>query len=410
LSEPILDNESICRHLRGSAFLTTASEETIQHLARMVEIINANAGEMLFRKGEIGSAMYFVVDGCVRIHDNDVVLTHLGVGEVFGEIGALASQARTASVTAEIDSALLKLDQEALYSTMSRQPDAVRSVINALCHRESTIIRDVTERSLKVQVLEREMAIGQKIQRSFLPDVVPDVSGWGLKGFLQPAREVAGDFYDFFVVPKPNCVGLVIGDVCDKGVGAALFMTLFRSLIRSTSLYRNFLGDEVAASDVISTLRHSIALTNKYIATTHGTSSMFASVFFGLLIPETGQLCYINAGHEAPLIVGGGTIRARLEPTGPVIGLFPDTEHDVEVVKILPDEILLAYTDGVTDAKNEFGEQYSEERLLQSVLPGASSAGAMLHKVVSSVEQFIGGASQYDDITVITAYREPHNK
>jgi sigma-B regulation protein RsbU (phosphoserine phosphatase) len=403
----MIDAEAICRHLRSSAFLTTASDETILHLAQLVEMIETPAGQQLFQKGDVGTAMYFVVRGCVRIHDGDVVLTHLSEGEVFGEIAALSSQTRTASVTAEIDSFLLKLDQEALYGTMTRQPDAVRSIINALCHRESTIIQDNTERAFKVQALEQELAIGQKIQKSFLPDVVPTVPGWGLDGFLQPAREVAGDFYDFFVVPRPKCIGLVIGDVVDKGVGAALFMALFRSLIRSTSMYHHFVGDDFTASDIVSTLRHSIALTNKYVATTHGHSSMFTSVFFGLLIPETGQLCYINAGHEAPLIVNGDGIRTKLDFTGPVIGLFPDAEHDVGVAEILPDEMLVAYTDGATDAKNEAGEQFSEERLLATVAEGASSAGAMLHKIVSRVEEFIGGASQYDDITVITAHREP---
>jgi serine phosphatase RsbU (regulator of sigma subunit) len=182
-------------------------------------------------------------------------------------------------------------------------------------------------------------------------------------------------------------------------------MTLFRSLIRSTSMYRDFAGDDRNADDVTKILQHSIKLTNEYIATTHGQSSMFASVFYGLLIPETGQLCYINAGHEAPLIVGAGGIRAKLEPTGPVIGLFPDVVHEVKVADILPDEILVAYTDGATDAKNSAGEQFSEENLLALVAKGALTGGAMVHHVADSLEAFIAGADQYDDITVIAASR-----
>lgn len=403
----MLENEVICRHLRKSVFLSAASEETIQELSTRVELISVKAGERIFCKGDLGSALYFVLEGSMRIHDGDLVLTHLGVCDAFGEIGALSSLARSASVTVEVDSLLLKLEKQALYDTMIRRPEAARSFIEALCQRESSLIHESTERAVKAQVHEREMAIAQRIQRSFLPDSVPNVEGWKMAGFLQPAREVAGDFYDFFVIPKLNCVGLVIGDVCDKGVGAALFMTLFRSLIRSTSMFRDFLGDDHTSDDIIKILRHSIKLTNEYIATTHGQSSMFASVFYGLLIPETGQLCYINAGHESPLIVSSSGIRNKLEPTGPVIGLFPDVVHEVKVVDILPDELLVAYTDGATDAKNQAGEQFSEERLLEMVAEGTQTGGAMVHKIVSALESFIGTTDQYDDITVIAAYREP---
>lgn len=403
----MLENESICNHLRNCLFLSSASEGTIQALSRQVKLIRVEAGEKIFDKGDAGAAIYFVVEGCVRIHDGDVLLTYRGEGEAFGEIGALTSQARTASVTAEIDSHLLKLDKSALFDTMTNRPEAAFNVIEALCQRESTLIQETTKRAVEAQVTERELAIAKKIQRGFLPDVMPIVPGWNMAGFLQPAREVAGDFYDFFVIQKPGCVGLVIGDVCDKGVGAALFMTLFRSLIRATSMHHTFTGDDCDADDIANTLHHSITLTNQYVATTHGQSSMFASVFSGLLIPETGQLFYINAGHESPLIVDANGIRLRLEPTGPVIGLFPDARHEVKVVDIFPGELLVAYTDGATDAKNQTDGQFSEERLLALVAEGAQSADAMVHNIVSAVERFIDGASQYDDITVIAAYYEP---
>lgn len=398
-------HDAICRQLRSCVFLSTASEETILELSSQVEFIHAKAGDRIFDKGDHGTAIYFVMEGCARIHDGDVVLTHRGAGEAFGEIGALASLARTASVTAEIDSLLLMLDKQALYRVMAKRPEAAHSFIEALCQRESALIHDATEHAVKARLVEREMAIAQRIQRGFLPDSVPEVPGWKLAGYLKPAREVAGDFYDFFVIPKLDCVGLVIGDVCDKGVGAALFMTLFRSLIRSTSTFRDFLGDGEESTDVARILSRSIKLTNEYIATTHGQSSMFASVFYGLLIPETGQLCYINAGHEAPLIVGKSGIRQVLEPTGPVLGLMPDAVHEVKVTDIRPDELLVAYTDGATDARNEAGEPFSEERVLAAVAEGAPNSGAMVHRLVSAIEAHIGKADQYDDLTLIAASR-----
>lgn len=408
LVNQMLSLAETCEYLRKSKFFASATEETLNSLAALAELMQIKSGDRLFAKGEIGTAMYFVVDGCVRIHNEDVVITHLGKGQVFGEVAALSQEVRTASVTAEMDTALIKLEQNAIYDTLSAQPNAAKCLIQAMCQRESEIIEEKFDRLVKAKVMENELDIGQKIQRNFLPEVVPEMEGWDMKGVLQPARKVAGDFFDFFVVPKPHCIGIVIGDVCDKGLGAALFMTLFRSLIRSISVYRNVVGEHADPDDVMNTLRHAIALTNKYIATTHASSNMFSSVFFGLLIPETGQICYINAGHEAPLIIGASGIRQQLGPTGPVIGIFEDAEHEVGTAEIFPGEILFGYTDGATDALNEAGEQFTEERLVATAGAGARNGAALLHKVLSDVDGFIGNADQYDDITMISVYREKH--
>jgi CRP-like cAMP-binding protein len=239
----MLSLDETCQYLRKSKFFASASDDTVKSLADLAELIRIEAGEKLFDKGEIGTAMYFVVDGCVRIHNEDVVITHLGKGQVFGEVAALSQELRTAAVTAEMDTALIKLEQTAIYNTLSSQPDAAKCLIQALCKRESEIIEEKFDRLVKAKVMENELDIGQKIQRNFLPEVIPEIDGWAMKGLLQPARKVAGDFFDFFVVPKPSCIGIVIGDVCDKGLGAALFMTLFRSLIRSIAVYRNVVGE-----------------------------------------------------------------------------------------------------------------------------------------------------------------------
>lgn len=108
---------------------------------------------------------------------------------------------------------------------------------------------------------------------------------------------------------------------------------------------------------------------------------------------------------QAPLIVGAGGIRTKLEPTGPAIGLFPNVVHEVKIIEILPDELLVAYTGGATDAKNDAGEQFLEATLLALVAKGALTGGAMVHQIVATVEAFIGGTVQYDDITVIAASR-----
>jgi sigma-B regulation protein RsbU (phosphoserine phosphatase) len=408
------------KYLRNSTFLHAAPTATLHRLALSAEEVQLHAGDKVFTKGDAGKSMYIVVDGCVMVHDNDVVLKHLYKGEVFGEIGAFAPELRTASITAETDSVLFRLDQDTLYDTLSKQPEAARSIIQALCEKERDIVHDVTESTIKVRVLERDMEIARQIQQSFLPDNLPEITGWKMVGHLQPAREVAGDFYDFFPMQEQNRIGIVIGDVCDKGIGAALFMTLFRSLIRASSLTGEFqdwqsqsnapdsIQDQTNIQfDPTTILQHSLTLTNRYIATTHARSNMFASVFFAILDPATGELVYINAGHEPPVILNSSGISQQLEPTGPVIGLFNEAKHRIHSAQLMPGDMLLGYTDGVTEAKNLSNELFSEERLYSLMGNEYGPADALVDKILAAVDDFTGKANQFDDITVVAIQRQP---
>ena len=394
--------------LRQSAFFRSTPDSAIRALSDHATLIRLPAGELLFSKGDPGSAMYFIVDGCIQVHHAEMVVILLERGEVFGEVAALSSESRTASVSARTDVVLLKLERDAIYATLASHPDAAQSMIEALCHRESEVIGEKLGRMIQASVLEHELEIGQKIQRNFLPATLPVLAGWQLDGMLQPARKVAGDFYDFFMLPKLQCMGLVIGDVCDKGVGAALFMTLFRSLIRSGALYGGSMERSAGNDDLASTLQHALRSTNQYIASTHRGSSMFASVFFGLIVPRTGLLRYVNAGHEAPWIGQGNGVRTQLSTTGPVVGLFEEAEYDVGSAEIRPGEWFFAYTDGATDAQNEAGEAFSEDLLRRTFVEGATQGAPMLETVRRALDGFIGKADQFDDITMISARRGLH--
>ena len=220
---------------------------------------------------------------------------------------------------------------------------------------EKKRLRD--QERLWAKSLERELEIGREIQKSFLPEELPQVAGWEIAARFRPARQVAGDFSDAFLLPSSGRIGLVIADVCDKGVGAALFMALFRSLLRATATGAAW-GPE-AATELLRTVR----LTNDYIARTHGRSNMFATLFFGVLDPATGSLLYVNGGHEAPILFGPAGVKTRLSPTGPAVGMLPDMPFEVRETRLEAGEGLLAFTDGVTDARGASGF-YGEGRLL----------------------------------------------
>jgi serine phosphatase RsbU (regulator of sigma subunit) len=401
--------------LRNCSFLGGAEDSVLEALAGVSSLCRAAAGETILTKGDEGSTMYFIASGTVRVHDGDVVLAHLGAGEVFGEMAVLDADVRSASVTAESSVVLLGLQRDDLWRVVSSRPASLKSIIAAVLQRERGIVRDVTSRTLQVLAFEKEMEIGRRIQADFLPEHVPEVAGWDIAAHFEAAREVAGDFYDVFQLKPSRHLAIVIGDVCDKGVGAALFMTLFRSLIRATSL-SGFLRREADASGVDAAdadeaaqvrkvLLDSVATTNRYIATTHSRSSMFASVFFGVLDPLSGDLVYVNGGHESPMIFGAGGRHEVLEVTGGVLGLFPFARFGLAATRLQPGDLLFSYTDGVNEAKNETGEQFAEQRIRDAAAADWTDAAGFLRQVLDGIRAFRGSAAQSDDITMLAVRR-----
>jgi sigma-B regulation protein RsbU (phosphoserine phosphatase) len=271
---------------------------------------------------------------------------------------------------------------------------------------------------------ERDLQIGRAIQTDFLPETLPKLSGWEIAAHFDPAREVAGDFYDAFTMTHGR-VGIVIADVCDKGVGAALFMSLFRSLIRVLARQNYALGlldmltDPTPKSGKTrqgrrtlpgigtQALKNAIELTNNYISENHYRTSMFATLFFGVLDPATGAMHYINGGHEAPVICGPTGIKARLKPTGPAVGMMPGVDFRIAEAQLDPGDILFSYTDGVPEAHNPAGKLFSDERLLALIEPPAPSASALLKRVEAEVRSHIAEAPQFDDITMLAVRRNP---
>jgi phosphoserine phosphatase RsbU/P len=255
---------------------------------------------------------------------------------------------------------------------------------------------------LYARSLEREMDIGREIQAGFLPAVLPAPEGWELAVRFRPARQVAGDFYDAFALPGGRGTALVVADVCDKGVGAALFMALCRSLLRAVSEQAWAAADGRADGEV---LHEVVAFVNDYVARTHGAANMFATVFFGVLDPATGALVYVNGGHDAPAIAAAGAVRARLEPTGPAVGMFPELPFGIGEARLDPGEALLLFTDGASDARDAAGAVFGEERLLALACAGDPSPGAMLERIDAALAEHAAGADPFDDVTLLAVRR-----
>jgi len=269
------------------------------------------------------------------------------------------------------------------------------------------------QEQLYLKALERELEIGRQIQAEFLPSELPQPPGWEIAARFQAAREVAGDFYDALTFAKDGKIGLVVGDVCGKGVGAALYMSLFRTLLRAVASLDELADGPGAGEDRTHNalvrgshhLEKAFALTNRYVAENHSQSCMFASVFFGVLDPATGALVYVNAGHEPPIIFGAEGVQAALMPTCPVLGAFSDFEAAVGAAQVEPGYTLFAFTDGVTEARNPSGELFGAGRLHELLAHAQETSQAMLDYIAAALQEHRGEAGQSDDIAMLAVRR-----
>jgi sigma-B regulation protein RsbU (phosphoserine phosphatase) len=264
------------------------------------------------------------------------------------------------------------------------------------------------------RALDAELEKGKQIQKEFLPHELPRLTGWDIAACFHPARQVAGDFYDGFVLPN-GCLAVVIGDVCDKGVGSALFMALIRSLLRvftgkiSLSGVSISAGDRPATAEVdveVETALGAVTSTNEYIAKEHGDQGMFATLCLGIINPQTGLLAYVNAGHLPLVIIGKSGVRAFLNATGSSVGIDSVSRYRSAIARIEPGEVLVGYTDGVTEAMSPDEVLYTKERFFSLLEKPASSATDLVERVKTDLFSHIRHAPQSDDITMIAVHRK----
>jgi serine phosphatase RsbU (regulator of sigma subunit) len=271
----------------------------------------------------------------------------------------------------------------------------------------------------RVKMIEFELEKGRQIQKEFLPSQIPQLPDWDIATCFYPAGKVSGDFYDVFMLPG-GCMGLVIADVCDKGVGSALYMALFRSLIRVFSEQAltievsakaagasadNHLRLNAAADLNLESGLKAVTFTNNYIVQNHGQEGMFATMFFGVLNPASGRLCYVNGGHEPLYVIKKNGIKKELRPTGPAVGLMPDTKYHVRQIQIDPGDLLIGFTDGVTEARSPEDELYTRDRLQSLLTQPFKSASDTLERIKTNLFAFIDFAPRSDDVTMLAVQR-----
>jgi len=266
-------------------------------------------------------------------------------------------------------------------------------LLEALCIQAGVAIvrARLTEAFLEKQRIEESLKLAADIQMGMLPSTFPafpERNDFDLFAGIVPAKEVGGDFYDFFLIDKKHLC-FVIGDVSGKGIPAALFMALTKTQIKASSSRRRTPGD------VLFRANNDLCHENE--------SGMFCTLFYGIMDTETGEVTYANAGHNPPYLISNSGEPVQIESTGGIaLGVMEEMEFESATFTASKGDSMFLYTDGVNEAMNEADEEYSYERLEDYLKENSTgSITDMVNKNLESVKEFAGTAPQSDDITVL---------
>ncbi|MBS1859216.1 MAG: SpoIIE family protein phosphatase [Acidobacteria bacterium] len=247
--------------------------------------------------------------------------------------------------------------------------------------------------------LESELAIAREVQNQLFPKQAPEVKSLELRGVCNPARMVSGDYYDFMTLPHDG-LAFAIGDVAGKGISAALLMASIQSTMRTQLAAFNGNGgggQALSAATLVSTLNRQLYATT--------SPEKYATFYFALYDEKTHALTYTNAGHLAPMLLRGQEFQ-MLDSTGTVVGAFPIARYEEKTVTLEPGDLLLAYTDGIVEPENVYGEQFGEERLQELMIKYAhADSSELIARTMEAVVQWTGADELPDDMTMVVARR-----
>jgi serine phosphatase RsbU (regulator of sigma subunit) len=399
--------------LRDLPFLKAADREVLEELAEAARQKRFRSGQVILQEGSSGRELYLVLEGLVEVvklyEGEEVLLARRGPGDFFGEMGLIEERPRFATIRALKPTRLMEISEPDLRSVLARKPvllyQAARVLSSRLREADLHMIADLRRKNqelaqayrelqeaqaalLEKERLEHELELARDLQRSILPQEFPDLPGVDCAARSRPAQQVGGDFYD--VIPlSGGRVGLVMADVSDKGLSAALYMALARSLIRAEAGHR--------------TSPRQVLLSTHSLLLAMTQANMFVTVFYGVLHAAQRSLRYARAGHDYPLLFNPHTGECRaLTGRGVVLGCVERVNLEEVNVDLHPGELLVLYTDGITDANSIAGEFFGTERLRETVCAaGELSAQSVCDSVFERVDHFQAGAVQYDDMALL---------
>jgi sigma-B regulation protein RsbU (phosphoserine phosphatase) len=389
----------------------------LEALATTLPTVTFPAGAHLAHEGERGDQFYLILDGQLEVMKaegtSDERLVGLrGPSEYIGEMSLFNPDGeRTASVRARLTTRVLVMTRADLDQLLHRYPrlayEMVRVLSQRLTHAHNHALHDLQVKNreltqayealqaaqaqiIEKEKLERELQVAASIQLSILPRALPQLAGVDLAAHMTPARSVGGDFYDAFRLDDDH-LGLVIGDVTDKGVPAAIFMA------RTHAFWRAEATRGGSPREVLERVNAQLLETN--------AEGLFVTMIYGILNRRSGEFAYARAGHDSPLLCAAdGTSLAVPFSAGEPMGVLPAPALDEQTVVIPAGGLLVLYTDGLTEVWDAEHHQFGEEGL-RATLRGCApaKAQAVCDQLLHAVEDHRGSAPQTDDVTLLVA-------
>ncbi|MDP8228856.1 MAG: SpoIIE family protein phosphatase [Candidatus Electryoneaceae bacterium] len=382
------------------------SDSELIQLTDLLIVKDCRAGETIIEEGSKNDTFYFLYRGEADVLKYDqkskknYLISETKEGVLFGEMSIIGDEPASATVTAKTDCVFLLLSQDkvATHPVYSKLViNSARGVITRLrvlnAKHVKTLGEQIQERLIKERI-ETELRAARDVQMALLPDRCPDIEGYQIVSHCKPARDVGGDFFDFAPVDSGK-TALILGDVSGKGMPAALLMAECRSVIRA----QIYCGNDPRTD-------HILTRTNVMIFE-DSEDYMFVTCFMGILDIASGRIQYCNAAHNPPYVYRRDSeIIDMLDPTGTVLGFSDKMTFDRAKTRLDPGDVMVIYSDGVTEAKNPDNELYGDDRLKRLLSQNSSASAQEIQDVIlTDVEQFVAGAEQSDDITMMVIKR-----
>lgn len=365
------------------------------------EVLVLPAGVPLLRRGESNHDFFILLSGRLTAQVGGDASPETSIefapGECIGELSAIDGKPITASVLAASDARVLRLDREVFWNRLMLLPGVAENLMGTLTER----MRRANEKALAMQReqlelrhLRKELELARELQASMLPlqrPLFPGRSDIEVCGFMEPASKVGGDLFDAFFVDG-RTLFVCIGDVSGHGIAAALFM------VRVIGLLRTLAADAMRPDKILETLNERLCAGND--------TNLFVTLFCGFLDVQTGRFVYSNGGHCAPMVCDDRGAALLRVPRGMLVGVSSGTHYSSMERSLEVGETLFCYTDGVTEAEDAAGVQFSVERCLDGLrLGAASSLPGLLDDMHQQVVRHCGSALLADDCTMLAVRR-----
>ena len=407
------------RDLSTIPLFASLPADEIHHLEANLSGSSLPAGRVLFHEGHSDDKFYILLEGQVEVvkslgRPEERILGRREAGSLLGEMSLFSQNGcHTASVRSLTPLRLLKMTHAELDTLLHRQPQVAYEIIRLLSRRleesENSTILDLKEKNQRLveayeelksaqeqiiekEKLEKELEISRQIQQSILPETLPDIPGYEFGALMIPARAVGGDFYTFIKLGKDR-LGIVVGDVSDKGVPAALFMALSYSLIRA---------EAVRTGSPVQALRK----VNQHLLQMNSLS-MYVTLVYGILDCSSGEFRFGRAGHPCPYLLDGECHSVEVPVSfSQALGLFDNPPIDEQCIHLPTGGTLLLYSDGVNETMDARGAEFGLDRIHGSMTANPTHpAQEICRQLWQDVQAHGGDLPQQDDFTTVVVKR-----